>query len=297
MPMTKRCTINPKVICGGNCRKYELRVSGRRNSLGALLTKREDEWFSGTMPPFAVVFRHNTHTAPNYRVPMLPQTHDPECNNDCLKKHTVARMTAAAQRGQRNSTGYYSGYIQKRQPVGKFALRQAARNLQSLPQSIAQRSYTQQYHHVACRMLGDLEYRGHVRPATEESNLAANYKEKDVCFAEFIRTFETQAFYGGSLLQRSRRELETVASEHTTCHRVRVPMPGSRQKDQADVNFDDSYGFRGNDARVYFLNPWEFTKIWCLEELRPPSWYRFRGRTPHTMDVRRCTIPSGIGQR
>ena len=66
------------------------------------------------------------------------------------------------------------GYIQKRQPVGKFALRQAAMNLKALAKTIQHRTSSQQYHHVANRMLGDLEYRGHVRPATEECNLAAN---------------------------------------------------------------------------------------------------------------------------
>ena len=81
-------------------------------------------------------------------------------------------MTAASQRAQRNTTGYYTGYIQKRQSVGKFELKQATINLKYLPQTISGKSNKQQYPHVANRMLGDLEYRGHGRPATEESNLA-----------------------------------------------------------------------------------------------------------------------------
>ena len=104
---------------------------------------------------------------------------------------------AAAQRAQRNTTGYYTGYIQKRQPVGKFELRQATQNLRFLAKTIEKRSNPQQYHHVANRLLGDLEYRGHVRPATEETNLAANHKPDDVTFAEFLRTFTTKPFYGG----------------------------------------------------------------------------------------------------
>ena len=60
----------------------------------------------------------------------------------------------------RNTTGYYSGYICKKQPIGKFELKQAALNLRHLAHMISHRSPAQQYHHVANRMLGDLECRG-----------------------------------------------------------------------------------------------------------------------------------------
>ena len=159
---------------------------------------RREEWISGSAPGFAVFFRHNTYTGPNYRVPILPETHDPECTADCITGQSLASMIAASQRAQRNTTGYYTGYIQKRQPVGKFELRQATQNLRYLPKTIENRSNPQQYHHVANRTLGDLEYRGHVRPATEETNLAANHNKDDVTFAEFLRTFTTAPFYGGA---------------------------------------------------------------------------------------------------
>ena len=34
--------------------------------------------------------------------------------------------------------------------------------------------------------------------------------------------------------------------------------------------FDDFYGYRGSDARVFHLNAWEFLKFWKIEELRAP---------------------------
>lgn len=179
-PQTKRLGLKAKVICPGNSRKHDVRVSGRRNALGSILSKRRCEWLSGTAPGFAVVFRHNTHTGPSYRVPLLKSTHDKDCSSNCLGKETTQVMHIAAQRAGRNMTGYYTGYIQKRQPVGKFELRQAALNLKYLQKTISHRSNPQQYHHVANRMLGDLEYRGHVRPATEEVNLAGNNKEDDI---------------------------------------------------------------------------------------------------------------------
>ena len=37
------------------------------------------------------------------------------------------------------------------------------------------------------------------------------------------------------------------------------------------THFEDLYGFRGTDARVYFLSPWEFFMYWEVHKLRPPS--------------------------
>ena len=112
------------------------------------------------MTGFPSLFRHNTHTRPNYRVPLLAKTHDPDCQAECLEKNTLSKMIACAQRAMRNTTRYYSGYICKRQPIGTFELKQAALNLRHLAHKISKKSNPQQYHHVANRMLGDLECRG-----------------------------------------------------------------------------------------------------------------------------------------
>ena len=170
-----------------------------------------------------------------------------------------------------NTTGYYTGYIQKRQPVGKFELRQAACNLKYLAKTIEKRSNAQQYHPVANRMLGDLEYRGHVRPATEEFNLAGNYKDKDIIIADFIRTFLTQNFYGGELLRRWRQLKEDDAGINNTC--PRIPLTDDRKRDGAQMSFTDTYAYRGTDPRLLYLSPWEFTKWWQREPLRQPEWY------------------------
>ena len=79
---------------------------------------------------------------------------------DCLQKNTLSKKIACAQRVMRHLTGYYSGYICKRQPIGAFELKQAALNLRHLAHKISEKSNPQQYHHVANRMLGDLECRG-----------------------------------------------------------------------------------------------------------------------------------------
>ena len=75
-PKTKLCVPKALVVCQGLARKLGLRVSGRRNSFGMVVGKRRCEWQSGTTPSFAVLFRSNSHTMPNYRLPLLPSTHE-----------------------------------------------------------------------------------------------------------------------------------------------------------------------------------------------------------------------------
>ena len=281
-PMDKRINHKEKVICPGNCSQHGLRVSGRRNALGSILPRRTDPWFSGTCPAFAVWFRSNTHTAPNYRVPLLSTTHDPCCKADCLTSHTTEQMIACAQRAQRNTTGYYTGYIQKRQPVGAFELSQATRNLQCLARSITERSNTCQFHHCANRMLGDLEFRGHVRPATEEFNLAGNRHPQDVMNAEFIRTFRTQSFCGGNLLKRLTEEKSALEGTYETHSRVPRIYKGKKLSSAMSVAFEELYGFRGCHPHLYYLSPWEFTKWWSAEPLKSPDEYIKAGEIPKT---------------
>ena len=67
-PMKKRMVSQAKVVCRGNARRFGLRPSGRRNALGTILTRRICKWRSGCSPAMALVFRCNTHTAPNFRI-------------------------------------------------------------------------------------------------------------------------------------------------------------------------------------------------------------------------------------
>ena len=127
-PMSRRLVKQATVICKGNATKYGLRPSGRRNALSSVLSRRQNDWFSGCAPPLALFLKHNTHTGPNLRVPPCSRTHDPECQSDCMDRSEVVKLTAIAQRAQRNTTGYFTGYIQKRQPVGAFEIKQATLN-------------------------------------------------------------------------------------------------------------------------------------------------------------------------
>ena len=205
--MVKRLTPGSKVICRGNARRFGLRPSGRRNALSSIITRRRSAWLSACAPGLALWFRCNTHTHPNYRIPLTTKTHDPDCKAGCLDSAEKAKLiTAIAYRAQRKTTGYFTGYMQKRQPVGRHELKQAVTNLKFLETKLQGKTHAAQYHNLANRMLGDLEFRGHARPITEEFNLAANYHEQDVRNAEFYHTFGTATFHGAALLQRLRAE-------------------------------------------------------------------------------------------
>ena len=70
-----------RVVCPTVAKEVGLKVNGPRNALGEILGPRNDEYLSGTCPGFAVVFRDNTHTAPNNRLPLIDHiTHDANCS-------------------------------------------------------------------------------------------------------------------------------------------------------------------------------------------------------------------------
>ena len=146
--MKKRLVSEAKVICRGNARRFGLRPSGRRNALGSILTKRVCKWRSGCSPAMALVFRCNTHTHPNYRVPISDVTHDKDCKSDCLNKDKARLLTAIAYRAQRSTAGYFAGYTSKRQGVGRFELAQANKNLEYLLPTLGGKSNAHQFHAV-----------------------------------------------------------------------------------------------------------------------------------------------------
>ena len=181
---------------------------------------------------FCCAFRSDTHTAPNWRVPLCKQTHDPTCTKWCWKQFSLKKLVAIAQRAQRNTTGSFTGYIAKRQPVGKFELRQAPLNLQYLCKAIQSKSNKEQFHRLANRVFGDLEFRGHARPSTEEFNLAANSHPHDVTAAEFIRTFRVQSFHGSHLLMREKHEKDVQSKPSSRSLASRVAKPHRRSRNR-----------------------------------------------------------------
>ncbi|CAJ1359418.1 unnamed protein product, partial [Effrenium voratum] len=234
------------------------------------LGRREDAWLSGTMNAFSLLLFGNSHTSLNFRVPLTPETHDPQCVRGCLDRQTLPKLQRAMAQAARRSTRYFTGYLQKPQPVGRKELQQAAKQLHFLGAAPAAHADVRHYHQVVRRVFGDLEFRCSVRPMTEEFMLAGFGDSSEPSSAECIRTFPVVPFVGVDWL----RVLD-AGNQH------RHKVEGSEPRRNAAFKHSEVYGWRGVDSRVYYLSPWEFVKLWTVRKLQPP---------PEAPNVKRPTM-------
>ena len=248
-----------RVICRGNARKFAQSTAGRRNALGIVLDKRDDPWLSGTMHAFTLMLFGNSHTAVNFRVPLSATTHDADCNRGCLAKNMLPKLQRAMAQAARRSTRYFTGYLQKPQPLGRQELQQAAKQLHFLEEASAKDDAAAHYRKVVHRVFGDLEFRCSVRPVTEEFMLAGFSNMTDPTTAECIRSFPVVPFVG--------IEWVGILDLFTDIrHKVQPPNPHKITLKSSEI-----YGWRGTDERVFHLSPWEFIKWWSLKKLQPPT--------------------------
>ena len=68
-----------KVVCPGVAKKYDLRVSGRRNSSGSMLGVRHCPWLCEFVPALTSFLRCNNNAQPHWHLPIIPETHDQSC--------------------------------------------------------------------------------------------------------------------------------------------------------------------------------------------------------------------------
>ena len=162
----------------------------------------------------------------------MEETHDSECGLGCVGKISDKKLCVIAQKAMRQATGYFSGYICKRQPVGRFELRQAGRNLPLLqPRLLDQRNVSGQIAQVVNKMFCTSETRGKLRTAAEEHNLGANSCEGDAMSAEFICLFSKEKLSGYDLLNRlEHEEGNENANEYTYLRSKKVPQPGGGEE-------------------------------------------------------------------
>ena len=247
--MTKLCIDAPVVVCRGIAEKLGLKVSGRRNAIGKVMGRRRCEWQSGTCPAFAVLFRTNSHTAPNYRVPLMSDTHDEAmCPSRKCAEWTAAmaqgeirRLSKLAQRAQREATGYYCGYTFKRQPVGTKYLKALGETYNHVADSYKANTVTQQWHRISHRVLADFQHRCMVRTAPEEWNLASQWHAHDPTAAEFVRLYMSVDFPGRALLDRVEMEEKNLKRKEIRKIIPQAHGRGSGPEDYAK-QFVDCYG-------------------------------------------------------
>ena len=200
----------------------------------------------------------NSHTGNNFRIPLTETTHDPDCDRNCVGRTTVRRLQRLMAQAARRATKYFTGYLQKPQPLGRQALQQAAQRLRYLEDPTSPVGQEQQrYAKVVRRVFGDLEFRCSVRPLTEETMLAHYWDGHEPTSAECIRSFPVTAFVGLDWLN---------LLDHAFDAQVRI---GLQTKGYRKVS--QLYGWRGVDPQVYYLSPWEFVALWEAKQLRPPK--------------------------
>ena len=155
------------VVCTGNYKKLHVRISGRRNCLGATIGERSAKdmrYISGTSKAFAVAVNSNTHTGPDYRLPPCAATHDASCNDpacqDALnaasgqeQRKALIRLCKAAQRAARQKAGYFFGYTVKGQPVGKRARQLISKSFDYLTRSLEAQPQPGRFQRTATRTM------------------------------------------------------------------------------------------------------------------------------------------------
>jgi hypothetical protein len=103
-------------------------------------------------------------------------------------------------------------------------------------------------------------------------SLSANLDPHDVTAAEFIRAFHSASWPGGKLALREKAERE---ANDEPARRVRyIPASAAEDAGRESIElkcFEDLYGYHGQDARVYELNPWEFIMYWEPVALQKPT--------------------------
>ncbi len=258
-----------RIVCQGVAAEMDLKTSGRRNALGSILGRRRCAYFSGTSALLAAVSRSNTNVQCNYRVPISEATHDKDCHSKkCCKASSGRRLCLIAQRAMKQMTGYFGGYISKRQKIGQFELKKSISALPLLQQKLEHRnvrSASTQLAHVTNRMFTTLEGKGILRASTEEFMLASQHKPHDQLAGEFIRTFRERHFLGKYYLDRYDALCEKKGEVDV---RVLLPRNGCGPDVPDEVAL---YGFRSTIPDVFFLSPWEFCQWFKPHRLRPPK--------------------------
>ena len=129
-----------------------------------------------------------------------------------MAAHQTARLERAGgqpslciivQRAMKSITGYFGGYISKRQKMGQSELRAAVKALPLMKEKLRRKNFKRssaQLAHVVNRMFTTLESKGILRTAPEEFMLTSLYKPHDPLAAEFFRSSRHEFFFGKQYL-------------------------------------------------------------------------------------------------
>ena len=151
-----------------------------------VLGLRRDEYYRGTSSILATIFQSNTDVQVPYRVPVNSITHDKDCRNPkCvadLSGKNLKNLVLVAQKAMKQMTGYFGGYISKRQKSGRFELENSIKALPLFQNKLQEKklqSAGSQLAQVVNKMFTTLEGKGILRSGAEEFLQAAEYSPHD----------------------------------------------------------------------------------------------------------------------
>ena len=242
-----------RIVCPGIAKELDVRTSGRRNMLGAVMGRRQCEWFSGTSAILAHLTRSNTNVQCPYRLPINEFTHDPDCTSKRCMAISHKKLCIVAQRAMKAISGYFGGYISKRQEMGQYELKSSIKALPLMANKLLPRNIkgSAQLAHVANRMFTTLESKGILRTAPEEYSLSSLAKSHDPLSAEFFRTCRHEFFFGRQFLKL--HDDEAAEKEREAVLQVSTKMRKKAVTDAVSV-----YGFRPAHPDLWYVSPWEF---------------------------------------
>ena len=264
-----------RVICPTIAKDVQMRVNGPRNALGSILGPRNDEFLSGTSPAFAVVFRSNTHTAPNNRLPLIDGiTHDSDCkcnmnSTKAQQKNYLTRLRQGVQRSMSNATKYIGGYISKVQRVGKKARELAKTCLATLAQRLEGKSDMQQTLNTVNRCIGDWEAKGVSRTVFEEVNLAHFADRPNPLAAECITSCPITHFFADCFLKIVMEETSNTNRKRGN-KRQSVTFSKQRVLELPPDDIAKAYAWRTDHADLRTLCPYEFVRRFEVVATKPP---------------------------
>ena len=130
-----------RIVCQGVAAELDLKTTGRRNALGSVVGRRRCAYFASTSALLAHVARSNSNVQCNYRVPISEITHDKDCKvPKCLQSLSSRNLCLIAQRAMKQMTGYFGGYISKRQKMGQFELKKSVSALLPLQEKLQKKT-------------------------------------------------------------------------------------------------------------------------------------------------------------
>ena len=174
----------------------------------------------------------------------------------------IKALCRKIQRAHKNITGYFGGYISKAQPIGVYELKKSIATLPFLKQKLLERKSkpSHQLAHTVNRMFTVLESKGIARTTPQEFQLSADYNEKDILAAEFIRTCKHVDFHGWAYLQF----VDQVLDGKTVQQKLALPR---HRSSKLPVPWHLLYACRPKMPSCWFLSPYEFVQDFALHHV------------------------------